>query len=492
MTGGGEGDPEERRDPSLGFAYARCTMAPDGAVAVDHSGDQMPRLLGVTLTGYLASPHGAELGAAIRVVLDLLRADAAEIQVSLSLVDPSGRSRSLLANVHGLRVVDQPNATVGLREVAAAQEPPFAELARAGALRPALMILAPRPGGGLEIAFIEDDVGRLVGVMPDKLARMPAMAVIRARAAAILAAPDFSAQSPLATLTIADSSWGGRAFQARFFRGVSGDGAPSIGLRIGEATPPDGLPRADDRHVDGLLRLLRISGILLDHPSLARGLVLLADEIATTPGLRHALIARLSGKRLLVAARSRARHHIPLADTALSLVEGPCAEAIRGQHLVVDGSAPESGLRLYAPIEAGGEVLGVLALWADADFAVDGWQEEILCSCADYVAALLANRPARPRALREGANEGRRDEIDVAALLTPRQQEVLFSLVEAGGRNRDIAHSLATTEATVKVHMRAILGALRVESRAEALQLVYRRGAGWLARMHRRQRDLGP
>ena len=491
MTGGDEGDPGDGRDPSLDFAYARCTMASDGTVDVDHSGDQIPRLLGVALADYLASPNGAELSTAIRIVLGLLRADAAEIQVSLSIVDPAGRARSLMADVHGLRVGDQLNATVGLREVAVGQEAPFAELTRAGVPQPALMILAPRTDGRLELAFVEDDVGRLVGVTPDKLAGMPSMAVIRARATAILAAPGFSPESPLATLTIADSSWGGRAFQGRFFRGMSGDGVPKVGLRIGEATPPGGARRPDDRHIDGLLRLLRISGILLDHPSAAKGLALLADEIATTPGLRHALIARLNGKRLLVAARSRSAHHVPLADAALSATEGPCATAIRGRHLVVDASVPESGLRLYAPIEAGGEVLGVLALWADADFAVDGWQEEILCSCADYVAALLANRPARPRALREAAKDGRRDEIDVGALLTPRQQEVLFSLVEAGGRNRDIAHSLATTEATVKVHMRAILGALQVESRAEAVQLVYRRAAGWLARM-RHQRDLGP
>jgi DNA-binding NarL/FixJ family response regulator len=82
---------------------------------------------------------------------------------------------------------------------------------------------------------------------------------------------------------------------------------------------------------------------------------------------------------------------------------------------------------------------------------------------------------------------GRADEIDIEGLLTGRQQDVLFALVEAGASNRDIARSLAKTEATIKVHMRAILSALHVASRAEALQLVYRRASGWLARRRSRQ-----
>ena len=73
------------------------------------------------------------------------------------------------------------------------------------------------------------------------------------------------------------------------------------------------------------------------------------------------------------------------------------------------------------------------------------------------------------------------------ALLTERQQEVLFLLVDAAAPNRIIAQRLGTTEATVKVHMRAIFDRLRIDSRAEALHLVFSSATGWLAAQRTRR-----
>ncbi len=59
--------------------------------------------------------------------------------------------------------------------------------------------------------------------------------------------------------------------------------------------------------------------------------------------------------------------------------------------------------------------------------------------------------------------------------LTPREQEIL-ALVAAGRRNREIAEELEVSEQTVKNHMTAILGKLRVSRRRDAAAVARRRG----------------
>jgi DNA-binding NarL/FixJ family response regulator len=83
-----------------------------------------------------------------------------------------------------------------------------------------------------------------------------------------------------------------------------------------------------------------------------------------------------------------------------------------------------------------------------------------------------------------------RDSVDLARLLTERQQEVLFLLVDAAATNKTIAQRLGTMEATVKVHMRAIFDRLGIDSRAEALHLVFSSGMDWL-RTQRARREHG-
>ncbi len=59
--------------------------------------------------------------------------------------------------------------------------------------------------------------------------------------------------------------------------------------------------------------------------------------------------------------------------------------------------------------------------------------------------------------------------------LTPREIEVLGSLVD-GKTNREIAETLCITENTVKMHLRAILDKLHVESRTQAVALALKAG----------------
>lgn len=482
MTGDAEGGPDSGSASRPGFAYARCSRDASGTFLIDYCDGQWPRILGMPLRAYLQAPAGAELATALRGVLDRLQKDCTEVRLEFSLVGLA--TPGLLATVHGLRMGGELTATLDLRE-AEPSELSSAFWPGAGASEPSLVVVAPGSDGVLGLDFVGAGIRGLIGTAAGELALSPAAAVMLARAEAVLGSPHLPADSPLLDLTLADARWGGRRLACRLFRGITAGGDAAVGFWIAELEPTP--PHAHARHVDGLLRLLRISGVLLEHPAQKEGLARIMDEIAGTPGLRRAAIGRLDpGRtRLQVIARAGRPDAAGASDMLLSSTQGACATAIAERRLVADWPEGLDGLHLYAPIEAADRVLGILAIEADPELALDGWQEELLGSYADYVAAFLAGQPARPRALRSPA-QGKRDEIDIASLLTTRQQEVLYLLVEGGVSNREIARSLATTEATVKVHMRAILSALRVTSRAEALHLVYQRAPDWLARMRRR------
>lgn len=53
--------------------------------------------------------------------------------------------------------------------------------------------------------------------------------------------------------------------------------------------------------------------------------------------------------------------------------------------------------------------------------------------------------------------------------LTPRQQDVLRLLMRGGASNKVIARTLGIQEGTVKIHVAAILRALRCRNRTEAV-----------------------
>jgi len=90
----------------------------------------------------------------------------------------------------------------------------------------------------------------------------------------------------------------------------------------------------------------------------------------------------------------------------------------------------------------------------------------------DALGALLAGETWVPAAL-ESAHEGDADDTALAALLntlTPQQSRVLMFLSE-GLLNKQIAHALQVSEATIKAHVSAILHKLGVDNRTQAVIL---------------------
>lgn len=80
------------------------------------------------------------------------------------------------------------------------------------------------------------------------------------------------------------------------------------------------------------------------------------------------------------------------------------------------------------------------------------------------VAQALGSRPVR-QAAAEGGDESRIRET--VAGLTPMQLKVLLAVLD-GQLNKQIAHNLGISEATVKAHMTAIMRKLDVRSRTQA------------------------
>lgn len=93
---------------------------------------------------------------------------------------------------------------------------------------------------------------------------------------------------------------------------------------------------------------------------------------------------------------------------------------------------------------------------------------------ATALRAALAGRPWFPEAT--GAVENGDSPSTRVATLTPAQQRVMEGLAE-GLLNKQIAHRMEISEATVKAHMTAILRKLGASNRTQAL-LIYRQALG--------------
>ncbi len=249
--------------------------------------------------------------------------------------------------------------------------------------------------------------------------------------------------------------------------------------RAGAGRTPPPAPSPTPGIVEDLLRLLRISAILLEEPPLERALKAVALVIADAPEVRSVTIAveTPEGRRL----RGCGGLELP-PDAEIA------ARTIAERRIVHEPGEGDALSITAVPIESGGRIVGVLELRSAAVLAIGPWQDEVLGSYADYVAALLTKSPVRPRALRRAPPAP--DEIDLSRVLTARQQDVLYTFVDSSLASREVAKALGVAETTLKVHMREIMRRLDVDSRSEAVRMVFRKAPRWLAAM-RERRDGG-
>jgi DNA-binding CsgD family transcriptional regulator len=359
-----------------------------------------------------------------------------------------------------------------------------------GEVSPSPFAVAPcrrSPDGQPAIDFADGHFADLLGLDPASYLRSPAGQALASMIETVLSRIQQGEAGIRVDLRLEDPTDKARALHCRL-QAVSDDAtSPSVLLVLHDLTPQLEALRSQMSRTEDLFRLLRLSEILLEHRSLESALESIVDEIATSPGISRVAVGfreQEHNRLRFLAHRGLAgrRRHVPFTE---EVRPGPCADALGGESLRIENGAGDDPVRIHVPIRAGQETFGVLMLGIDDEVTLDRWGEEILGSYADYLAALVANAPAHPRTL--ASERERSDTVEVATLLTERQQEVLYLLVNAGATNRTIAERLGTTEATVKVHMRAIFDRLHIDSRAEALHLVYSGAPGWLAAQRARR-----
>ncbi len=112
--------------------------------------------------------------------------------------------------------------------------------------------------------------------------------------------------------------------------------------------------------------------------------------------------------------------------------------------------------------------LAMLEGLLDALERTDGAGPALRASLADSIAALRAAVGAEAPREAEADGERRRAPAEGAAGLTARQREVM-GLVIQGRRNKEIAQRLGIAPGTVRLHVAAVLKAMRARSRKELM-----------------------
>lgn len=212
-----------------------------------------------------------------------------------------------------------------------------------------------------------------------------------------------------------------------------------------------------------------------DHPLIREALVLVLRELegGVTP------IEAVDGE----AVRRLAAEHSDLGLVLLDL----CLPGVRGLALFGElrRDHPTLPLVVYSALDDPSTVKAVLAGGA-LGFIPKSSSHQILVNALRLV--LAGGRYLPPELMPELAGDdwgsllaraqipGCAEGVAVETLgLTGRQQEVLALLAE-GKSNKQICRALGLAEATVKVHVGAVLKALKVASRAQALVAINRLG----------------
>ncbi|WP_019644228.1 response regulator transcription factor [Novispirillum itersonii] len=214
-----------------------------------------------------------------------------------------------------------------------------------------------------------------------------------------------------------------------------------------------------------------------DHPLVRRALALTLEKVSPD-------VTLLQADSLQAALDVVGQH--PDIDLVLMDLSMPDTTGLDGVKEMLAAAAP-APVAVVSAEESPDIALQVLAL-GGAGYLPKSLPEDVMRAALSlvlaggtYVPPLVTSRAAAPAALPQlGGGVMRSPSPDVAvrgtrgvSSLTPRQRDVLDLIIE-GMSNKEIADRLQVAEATIKVHVTAILRAFGVNSRAKAISAARR------------------
>jgi two-component system, NarL family, nitrate/nitrite response regulator NarL len=182
---------------------------------------------------------------------------------------------------------------------------------------------------------------------------------------------------------------------------------------------------------------------------------------ATLSAHEHLRIEGTAGSsQEAVAAVRRLQPDIVIVDASF--------DDIRGLLGAVRSDSPSSRILALAVREEIDAIIGYAEMGADGFVTSNSSVAELVAAIERTTAGELHCTPRiAAQLLRVAANQSNRNAPDVGRTLTCREQQV-FSLLQKGQSNKDIASILNIAEATVKNHVHHVLEKLQVSTRGRA------------------------
>jgi len=200
-----------------------------------------------------------------------------------------------------------------------------------------------------------------------------------------------------------------------------------------------------------VIRILAVD----DHPLMLEGL---AAVIGTEPSMQ--LVAEASTGEEAILRYRKYRPDVTLMDLELPAMSGE--EAIR----IIHDEHPEAIILVLTTFKGDAQALRALQAGARGYLLKSSVRRDLI----DTIHALHEGKKVIPREIAAEIADHAIDER-----LTSREITVL-KYVANGHSNKTVGDLLCISEATVKVHVKNILGKLQAASRTQAVQIAQRRG----------------
>jgi NarL family two-component system response regulator LiaR len=208
--------------------------------------------------------------------------------------------------------------------------------------------------------------------------------------------------------------------------------------------------------------------IVDDHPLMREAL---ENAIETEPGMH--VVGQAASGREGVMLTHELNPDVILMDLLMPEMDG--VEATK----IILAEYPRAKILTFTSMSEEGKVVAAIQAGALGFVTKDAPRRELL----DAIRVVATGEPCLPPEIALKLFQGVRKQKehplvpymeDLAARLTPRQEEVL-SLLGKGYSNQQIAQSLYLSEATVRTHVHHIINRLGFESRSQAIAYASRR-----------------